>query len=254
MQMTNVETQDSGPGPTVDAEPDSQPWARFEATVVDILRVPLEVIRLQVANAAQDLTDKVQDLSNSHRNFDDEVQRRLKGLSGQLAEIQESAATTSAETAADLAALRQAVDQLAGKVASATEALRTRLEVAVEALKQDVEQAASRLAAQIQQSQNELHAAHTRELTSQIAGLGDPLRAVRDEVRAMEERANTRQDGALASLREEIGQELRAASRRSSDADQALAGSLTHLRWTSYALLALLIVLAAGLLVVAIGH
>jgi hypothetical protein len=74
-----------------------------------------------------------------------------------------------------------------------------RLEVAVEALKQDVGQAASRLAAQIKQSQNELQAAQVRELTSQIAGLGDPLQAVRDEVRAMEERTSTRQDGALAA-------------------------------------------------------
>jgi chromosome segregation ATPase len=253
MQTTNADTQNAGPGPTANAEQDSQPWARFEATVVNMLRAPLEVTRQQVAKAAQDLTDKVEDLSNSHRNFEDEAQRRLKGLSGQLAEIQESAATTSAEAAADLAALRTAVDQLAARVDDATEGLRTRLEVVAEVLKQDVKQAATRLEAQIQQSQNELQAAHARELQGQIAGLGDPLRAIRDEVRAMEERTNTRQDGALASLREEIGQELSAASGRSSDADQALAGSLIHLRWTSYALLALLIVIA-GLLVIAISH
>jgi hypothetical protein len=143
---------------------------------------------------------------------------------------------------------------LAGQVDGATEALRVRLEVAVEALKQDVEQATSRLTAQIQQSQNELQAAQVRELTSQIAGLDDPLRAVRDQVQAMEERMTARQNGALANFREEIGQELSAASRRSGDADQALAGGLTHLRWTSYALLVLLVALAASLLVVAITH
>src|SRR5262252_2132612 len=160
--MTNADTQN--PGPALDVEPDSEPWARFEATVVDMVRAPREVIGQQVANVAQDLAGKVQDLSNSQRNFDDEVQRRLKGLSGQLAEIHESADNTPARAAADLAALRVAVDQLAGKVDEATEALQTRLEGAVEALKQDAEQLASRLAAQIQQSQNELQAAQAREL------------------------------------------------------------------------------------------
>jgi chromosome segregation ATPase len=253
MQTTNADTQNTGPEPTANAEPDSQPWARFEGTVVNMVSVPLEMTRQHVAKAAQDISDKVEDLSNSHRNLEDEAQRRLKGLSGQLAEIQESAATASAEATAGLAALRVAVDQLAGRVDDATETLRTRLEVAAEALRQDVEQAATRLEAQIQQSRNELQAAHAREIQSQIARLGDPLQAVRDEVRAMEERANTRQDGALASLREEIGQELSAAARQSSDADQSLAGSLTHLRRISYALLALFIGIA-GLLVVAISH
>jgi molecular chaperone GrpE (heat shock protein) len=131
-----------------------------------------------------------------------------------------------------------------------TAALGTRLDVAVEAVKRETDKAVSRLAAQIQQSHDELQAAHVRELTSQIAALGDPLRAIEAEVGTIEERTSQRQEGAIASLREAIGNELSAASRRSSDADQALARSLTQLRWTSYALLALLTALATALLVI----
>jgi archaellum component FlaC len=238
MQVNSGGTSNLGPKPVpeqkLDPEPHAQPWARFEETVAHIVRIPLELIQKQIAGAAQDLNRRFEELSSIQRHFEDDVQKRLAQFAAGLVELQDHTDTTSAVAARDLAV-----------------ALGTRLDVAVEAVKQDVEKAASRLAAQIQQSQ-ELRAAQVQELTSQVASLRDPLGAIKAEVRAMEGRTNARQDDAVASLREAIGKEL-SESRRSSDADQALARGMTHLRRASYAILALLTVLAAGLLTIAIA-
>jgi uncharacterized phage infection (PIP) family protein YhgE len=235
---------------TTEPEPDSQPWARFEETVAQIVRVPLELTKQHVTDATQELTRGVKDLSSLQRNFADDLENGLNKLNGGLMDVQEQANATAAGATGDLAVHGEAISRLADQVNGATAAFGTRLDVAVEAVKQEIEKAAYRLAAQIQQSHDELHAAQVRELTSRIAALGHPLQAIEAEVRTTEERTSKRQEGAIASLREAIGKELSAASQRSSDADQALARSLTHLRRTSYALLALLTALATALLVI----
>jgi hypothetical protein len=253
MQDNGGETSNLAPEQTMEPEPDSEPWARFKDTVEQIVRVPLKPIQDQVTDATKDLARRVEDLRNTQRNHDDDAQRRLDQLNAGLMEVQDQARTTSAGAATVLAAHGEAIARLADQVDGATAALGTRLDVAVEAVKREIERAASKLAAQIQHRHDELHAAQVRELTSQIAALGDPLRAIEAEVRTIEEWASKRQEGAIASLRDAIGKELSAASRRSSDADQALALRLTHLRRMSYALLALLTVLAACLPAIAIA-
>jgi hypothetical protein len=233
MQLNSGETTSPGPEQAMDGEPHDQPLARFKETVENIVHVPLERVQQQVTGATQDLTRKVEELLSLHRIFEDDMQRSLSKFSTELAGL--------------------AVARLADQVDGAVVALGTRLDAAAGTLKQEIDEAASRLAAQIQQSQNELQAAQTQELASQAGPLGSSLRAIEAEVHATQELTNSHLDSAVATLREALGNDVSAAARQSGDADEALARSLTRLRWTSYALLALLTILAAGLLVIAIG-
>jgi hypothetical protein len=239
--------------PVIESEPHDQAWARFEETVAHIASVPLEQVQQRIKEATQDLTGKVEDLSRIQRSFEDDVHRELRKLAAALEDLQLHSETTSDTAARERAELHEAVARLAERVDSTVAAMSTRLDVAAGSLKQEAGMVASRLSAQIQQSRDKLYEAQGRDLAGHIAGVSGLLHAIQTEVRTMEEQTNTRQEAAIASLREAFGEELGAASRRSSDADQALGRSLAHLRWTSYMLLALLIAFSAALLVITVG-
>jgi uncharacterized protein YoxC len=253
MQVNGGETASPGPEQAMDSALHEQPWASFEKTVENIVHVPLERVQQKVTGATQDLTRKVEDLLGLQRIFEDDVQRSLSQFSAELAELADRVATTSDGATRDRAALGAAVARLADQVDGAIVALGARLDSGAGTLKQEIDKAASRLAAQIQQSQTELQAAQMQELASQVGPLGSSLQAIEAQVRAAQELTNSRLDSAVATLRDALGNEVSAASRQSSDADDALVRSLTRLRRMSYALLALLTVLAAGLLVIAVG-
>jgi hypothetical protein len=239
MSANSAERTDKEP----EGRPDNAPWARFDDVVEHLIDAPLQRVQEQVTSAARGLGERVDKIEGALTGIQDALEDTHQRLGRVATELGAHVTATAADEqvrskhreriARDLAALGETSGQLATQVDTATVA---------------VEHAVSELSAQILRAQDLLQAEQVKELTAQTAALNETLRALHADAEASRQRADARIEAAVADLRDSISKELAAASQQSGQADNAVAARLMRLRLTSYTILAVLIILAAGYL------
>lgn len=227
---------------------DNGPWARFDVVVAHLINKPLDRVQEQVAAAAKGLGERVDTMEDTLAGIQDaleEVNRRLQQVASELGPHVKAAVADEQvrsehreRIARDLASLGETSGQLATQVAAATLGL---------------ERAVSRLSAQLLHAQDLLKAQQVKELAAQTAVLSETLKAFRADAEASREREVARIEAAVADLRDSLGKELAALSHQSGQAGDALAARLKRLRLTSYAILAVLVIVGAAYLAVTLA-
>jgi uncharacterized phage infection (PIP) family protein YhgE len=222
---------------------DTAPWARFDDVVARIVDRPLRQVQEQVTHATRDLGERVDKLDGALTGIQDALEdahQRLRQVAAELeAHMTATAVGEQVRTehderiTQDLAALRET-----------TGLLTTQLDTAIAGL----EQAVSTVSTQVLQTRDLLRAEQVNELAAQTTALSGTVRALHADTEASRERVDARMEAAIADLRDTIGKELAAAFQRSGQASDAVAARLIRLRLTSYAILAVLIILAVGYL------
>jgi DNA repair exonuclease SbcCD ATPase subunit len=228
---------------------DTAPWARFDDVVARFIDAPLRRVQEQAADATRDLGERVDKLDGALTGIQDALEDAHQRLRQVATELQAHITATAADEqvrsehreriARDLAALRETSGQLATQFDTATVG---------------VEHAISRLSAQILQTQDLLQAQQVKEAAAQTAALNETLRTLHADAETSRERADARIETAIADLRDGISKELAAAFQRSGQAHDAVAARLIRLRLTSYAILAVLIILTVGYLAITLAR
>ncbi len=241
----SVNSTDRTDAAEAEGRPDTAPWARFDDVVARLIDAPLRRVQEQVADATRELGERVDKLDGALTGIQDALEDAHQRLRQVATELQAHITATAADEqvrsehreriARDLAALREASGQLAAQFDTATVG---------------VEHAISELSAQILQMQDLLQARQVKE----AATLNETLRALHADAEASRERADARIEKAIADLRDGISKELAAAFQRSGQADDAVAARLIRLRLTSYAILAVLIILTVGYLAITLAR